>query len=182
MAYDYRTDPILGPVLAYWTAKRGRRSMPRRRDIDPAEIPRLLPNLQIVDVLDDHFRYRLVGTALVEAFGRDYTGKDPRELFPGPRGIFVCDLYRSVCETRQPVFTRNGYVTTKDVDLVANRLYLPLSKDDHRVNMVMGAFSFEFGARAGIGGWGTADLDVTTFETELVRVDAPAVSPPVPNP
>ncbi len=51
--------------------------MPRRRDIDPTEIPRLLPNLQITELIDGgaRIRYRLTGTAIVNAYGADLTGK-----------------------------------------------------------------------------------------------------------
>ena len=177
MTYDYRADPILGRALAYWASKRGHRSMPRRRDIDPAEIARLLPNLQLIDVQGDRFRYRLVGTALVEAFGHDYTGKYPDDLFRGTRVDFVCALYRAVRDGRQPMFNRSRYHTTKDVDLIANRLYMPLSEDGLQVSMLLGAFTFEFGAGSFIGAWGSADLDATMSETSLVSLDAPAVSP-----
>lgn len=179
MAYDYRADPILGRVLDYWARQRGARSMPQRRNIEPSDIPRLLPNLQLIDVLGDQFRYRLIGTALVEAFGRDYTGAYAHELFPGPRGGFVCALYRSVCDARRPIFTRNRYHTTKDVDLIANRLYLPLSEDDDRVGMILGAFSFEFGVGADplLGAWGSAALDASLSETELVDLMPPAEPP-----
>ena len=57
----------------YWLAKRGDRAMPARKDINPAEIPVLLPYLVIVDKAEDRFRYRLVGTAVVEQFGHDFT-------------------------------------------------------------------------------------------------------------
>jgi hypothetical protein len=176
MTYDYRADPVLGPALGYWVRKRGDRSMPRRRDIDPAEITRLLPNLQLIDVDGDRYRYRLVGTALVEAFGRDYTGKYPHELFTGLRCDFVCALYRSVRDARRPMFNRSRYHTTKDVDMVANRLYLPLSEDDRQVSMLLGAFSFEFGADPVLGAWGSADLDATMSETSPVSLDVPSAS------
>src|ERR1051325_6866611 len=71
MRYNYQSDPVLGPVLRYWFDKRGARLMPSRRDIDPVEIePRLLPNLQITELVDGgaRFRYRLAGTAIVEAY------------------------------------------------------------------------------------------------------------------
>jgi hypothetical protein len=176
MTYDYRADPVLGPALAYWARKRGSRSMPRRRDIDPTEIAALLPNLQLIDVQGDRFRYRLVGTALVEAFGRDYTGKYPHDLFPGKRGDFVSALYRSVRDAKRPMFNRSRYVTTKDLDMTANRLYLPLSEDDRDVSMLMGAFSFEFGADPFIGAWGSADLDATMSETSPVNLDVPTAA------
>ncbi len=179
MAYDYRADPLLGRALDYWAGKRGARSMPQRRDIEPGEIPRLLPNLQLIDVQGDQFRYRLIGTALVEAFGRDYTGTYAHELFPGPRGDFVRALYRSVRDSGRPLFSRNRYLTTRDVDLIANRLYMPLSEDDHSVGMLLGAFSFEFdvGADPVLCAWGSAALDASLSETEFVNLDPPPAPP-----
>lgn len=183
MTYDYRADPILGQALAYWVRKRGSRSMPRRGDIDPTEIPRLLPNLQLIDVLGDRFRYRLIGTALVETFGRDYTGTYPDELFTGARRDFICTLYRSVRDAGRPMFMRNRYHTAKGIDLVANRLYLPLSEDDRRVNMIVGVATFEFGIGADpvLGAWGSAALDASLAETELVELEPPAASPQPPR-
>ena len=58
-------------LYAYWDAKRGARSMPARADLEPAEIPVLLPYLMIVGKDGDQFRYRLVGTAVVKAVGYD---------------------------------------------------------------------------------------------------------------
>ena len=78
MIDNYRDDPILGPALAYWIDKRGSRLLPSRRDIDPVEIPpKILPHLQIIDVVDGgaRFRYRLIGTATVDAYGEDFTGR-----------------------------------------------------------------------------------------------------------
>lgn len=50
-------------MLAYWEGKRHGRAVPRRSDIEPAELVGLLPNIILVDVVDDHrrFVYRLVG-------------------------------------------------------------------------------------------------------------------------
>jgi hypothetical protein len=48
--------------------------MPARRDLDPGDIPALLPYLMIVDKVDDGFRYRLVGTATAREIGHDPTG------------------------------------------------------------------------------------------------------------
>jgi len=78
MIYNYCDDPVLAPVLAYWLQKRGARPMPRKGDIDPVELPpKLLPNIQIIEAIDGaaRFPYRLVGTASVDAFGSDYTGR-----------------------------------------------------------------------------------------------------------
>jgi hypothetical protein len=74
--------------------------MPCKRDVDPTEMPReLLPSLQIIDVIDggERFRYRLVGTALVAAYGEEFTGKCSDELLCGERLRFINELYRAVC-------------------------------------------------------------------------------------
>src|SRR5260370_37561181 len=61
-------------LYRYWLAKRADRSMPVRRDINPGDIPALLPYLMIVDKVDDRFRYRLVGIATAREIGHDPTG------------------------------------------------------------------------------------------------------------
>lgn len=61
----------------YWRAKAGApASVPQRRDIDPTELPDLLPSLLLVDVEHNplRFRYRLVGTRIVDFSYRDFTG------------------------------------------------------------------------------------------------------------
>ena len=147
--------------------------MPCRRDIDPTDLPTLLPNLQLIDVaLGDRFRYRLIGTALVEAFGRDYTGQYADELFVGVRAESIATVYRAVRDGQTSMFLRSRYLTTKDIDLVANRLYLPLSGNGRDVNMILGALTFEFGAAESVAGaWGSARLDTGGSRAEVVDVD-----------
>lgn len=65
------TNGRLRELLEYWRSKRGSRLMPARADIDPIEIPTLLPIIGLVDVLDGgaRFRFRLLGTEVVDAAG-----------------------------------------------------------------------------------------------------------------
>ena len=173
MGYDYRADPVLAGALAYWRQKRNGRAMPSRRDIDPSEIPRLLPHLQLIDIVRDRFRYRLIGTALVDAYGKNYTGQFVDELFDQARSQFISKIYSTVVETRRPGFLRSRYVTTKGIKLVANRLYLPLSENDRELNMILGAATFEFDTLASLAGaWGSARLATSGSELEMVDVDS----------
>ncbi len=58
-----------------WSAFSAGRIGPTRRELDPARFTPLLPRIAILDVCDGgRFRYRLAGTALRSAFGRDPTG------------------------------------------------------------------------------------------------------------
>jgi hypothetical protein len=176
MAYDYRGDPILGPVLAYWTQKRGGRAMPRKRDIDPTEIPpRLLPNLQILDVIGGggRFRYRLVGSASVEAYGKDYTGSYPDELFRDDRLRFLLSIYKTVCTSKMPVFSRNKYHTPKKIDVFASRIYMPLSDDGVEVHHILGILRFESGTGVDRGSCG----DGATLEMSGQYIEPIALAP-----
>lgn len=176
MIYNYRDDPILGPTLAYWTQKRGSRSMPRKRDIDPVELPpKLLPNIQIIEVIDGgaRFRYRLVGTASVDAFGSDYTGRYPDEMFSDDRLNFIQSLYRTVYTTKTPLFSLNRYHTTKNIDLFAYRIYMPLSEDGIEVSNILGILRYQSGVVANAGWREGARLDPLGQHTESIEIDRP---------
>ena len=51
-------------IYHYWDDKRNGRLMPRRADLDPVDIPKLLPDIGLVDVVPDErqYVYRLIGT------------------------------------------------------------------------------------------------------------------------
>ena len=60
-------EPQVRQFLDYWESRRrGRSRMPGRPNLDPADIPGLLPGVFLVDVLLSgsglRFRYRLLGT------------------------------------------------------------------------------------------------------------------------
>src|SRR5271165_4002420 len=61
-------------LYAYWQAKRGARLMPARSDIDPADIPALLPYVMLIEKAGNQFLYRLVGSGVVREVGHDATG------------------------------------------------------------------------------------------------------------
>lgn len=162
---DYRGHPTLEPALLYWLQKRAERTMPRKGDIDPAEIaPRLLPHLQIIDVIDggQRFHYRLIGTALVDAYGKDYTGLYVDEMVSGDRLDFILRAYRMVCELKAPVFCHNRYLTVRNTDLFATRVYMPLSEDGTTVQFILGALSFAFGDSVHTGVWGSGTIEPAT--------------------
>lgn len=142
----------------YWDRARdtpdgGQRTMPRRQDIDPIEIPDLLPYLVLTEVLPEApwLRYRLVGTRQVAIRGHDPTGlpvlghhighHDPRHA----DGIEVLLNYRLVIERRAPVFdpvpirgpkpnTTGSFAHAQTVE--QGTLLLPLSSDGSTVDLV----------------------------------------------
>ena len=156
MTKDFREFPVLREVFEYWDKARGERGMPRRADLDPPrKMPRLLKHIQLMDVVNggERFFCRVIGTAIVEALGRDGTGKHLDELFSGERLAFVEQSFREVCETRKPQFSRDVYETDRGIHLTANRLFLPLSEDGLNVDQVLGAITFEFAGGPLSGVW-----------------------------
>lgn len=66
----------------YWKTIRGDHCVPDRRDFSPVYVKRHLPNLAIIEVDIDTkaFEVRLFGTALMEIFGEDRTGRTQENL------------------------------------------------------------------------------------------------------
>lgn len=145
---DEIEDARLRELVAYWEGKRSGRTMPARRDIEPADFRELMGRILLLDVLRDplRFRFRLVGTLLVEAIGFDPTGRMTTEA--GPRDYLeeVEAHYRLAVARRAPVYhriifdwvsTELGMAETLQRDYV--RLLLPLAEDGETVDMILAA-------------------------------------------
>ncbi|MEQ9609602.1 MAG: PAS domain-containing protein [Kiloniellaceae bacterium] len=86
---DAPISPLGREFLAYWHGKcplpEAGGGFPARADIAPEEILKLLPYIFMLDVVDEggtqDFRFRLVGTAIVEIEG-EHTGRLLSEMFP----------------------------------------------------------------------------------------------------
>ena len=127
-------------IFAYWDGKRRGRPMPARRDLDPVlDIPRLLPNLMLVDVHRSPFRltYRLVGTGEVEYRGGDPTGKDVAEHFFGRSRTITLFNYASVIERRAYLYRSDPTPTPDGWHVNSEIIFLPLSADGETVDMIM---------------------------------------------
>lgn len=132
----------LSALFAYWNTIRGDREMPSRAGFDPAEIPRLLPNIILIDVERNplRFRIRLYGTAIVAIRGRDLTGRYIDE----PKVSNIADLTaqanREVVDTKQPHYMDAPYPHHSRKLGHFYRLGLPLSSDGTEVNMILVGF------------------------------------------
>jgi hypothetical protein len=138
---DDIVDPELRTLYAYWIAKRGYRRMPRRADIDPIDIPNLLPSVFLVDVGGPplRFRYRLIGTAICGRWGGDATGKYLDKVDVDGDLDTMLRQYTAVVETGTPRFDVAEFMTESGRYLHYRRLLLPLSEDDLTPNMLLGA-------------------------------------------
>lgn len=149
--------------------------MPRRRDIEPSEIKGLLPYLQITELIDNgaRVRYRLVGTAIVRAFGSELTGKYFDEILSGERLQYAYDTYRTMCSEKRPVLACNVYFSKRETKLLCNRILMPLSEDGAVINQCLVAMTFHFPStfERSTDKWfvNTGTLDIAKSSFEVVR-------------
>ena len=135
---DFRSDK-LRQLHRYWDEKRAGRAMPQRPDIDPTEIPTLLQHIALIGVETEPRRlyYRLMGTHITEALGRDYTGKYFDEVF---RGLMLDDItrvYDAVIASCAPIRYSGKALYSKNKYRDYESVHLPLSQDGETVSVIM---------------------------------------------
>ena len=132
-------DDALRQTLDYWQRLKGDRSMPARRDVNPADIPRLLPKLMLADVqgCPSDIRFRLVGTEVVGRFGCELTGRRLKEMDCGEGTDQIADSYRQTVKQSEPQYTQCDFWIDPQRHIRMQQLLLPLSDDGERVNMIL---------------------------------------------
>lgn len=116
--------------------------LPGRRHFDPLDIPMLLPNVWLIDVLRDdemRFRYRLMGTRIAATLNVEATGRYLDEVHPDFAASPVRTALLDVVETRRPSFRAGRPLAwPRDTLQSLERLYLPLADDGAVVDMILG--------------------------------------------
>jgi hypothetical protein len=134
------TDARLGQARDYWRGKAAGRALPRRADIDPIEIPKLLPDVMLVDVLPQgRYRYRLIGTQNTQAQGMNATGRYLDEVLPGPEyKDHVIALYDECVGSRGALYSECLFMSPQQraPERHTKVLLMPLAEDGETVNMV----------------------------------------------
>ena len=137
--FQFRTR-IVQDGYAYWASKCDDGRMPTRRDINPVEIPSLMPHVAIVDVRHEpemDFFYRLQGTYIVEHLYSDHTGKWFSEIPHQKPPSQIWSNCAKVVETRAPLLAKTPYVGPHSSFRDLEDLILPLSSDGERVDSLL---------------------------------------------
>jgi len=144
ISLDAPRDERLKALHDYWNRLRGDRMMPARTDVDPTEIPHLLPLIVMYTVQEDgSYTVRLVGEEVVQFTGRNATGGQAGATLPPEAAARLTKILDTVREERSPRFRagKARWVPAKNHrDFEA--CFLPLSADGERVNMVLSGVSF----------------------------------------
>ncbi|MDX1488723.1 MAG: PAS domain-containing protein [Acidiferrobacterales bacterium] len=140
-------DPLVWAFVHYWQRIRPSGRLPGRAHLDPIEIPKLLPNIRLLDVLDDgpfRYRVRLIGTECVHHLGYDPTGSWYENITSAFRGSIVERDLKQVCTTRRPVYRRGRTLVPYVTEATQiERVHLPFAKDGHNVDLIASLTLFD---------------------------------------
>jgi len=131
--------PDVRAMYEYWRSKRAGDALPAPQAIDPIDIPKLLPEITLVNVARDPltFTYRLVGTRECAVRGFDPTGWDIRNGFIGDSADAVFARYKEVSETGQVGFFSEKNKTEGNRWMPFETIYLPLAEDGRTVTRIL---------------------------------------------
>jgi len=135
----------INDFAALWRSKQTGDLLPGRADFDWAELQPWFGNIIMMDVLDGgiDFRYRLVGSLLVRAVGRDLTGRRISESdYDGAREN-VLRSFQAPIQTGAPVFRRGEVVWRPDRSWKKyESVHCPLASDGRAVDMTIGVQAY----------------------------------------
>ena len=145
-------DRRLQALYRYWSECCDESGPPPREAIDPVDMPReTLPYVVLTERVDGpqatRLRYRIVGSAIAEAAGRDPTWEYLDETLPRAHGYceHVHALYGLLVHHVRPLYSESSYFTNEQVGAnrrCTRRLMTPLV-DGARVTHVLTAQVFD---------------------------------------
>lgn len=146
-------ETLPGPLaqfLAYWHGLRQRAGRPpRRREIDPLEIPRgLLPGIGIFDWLPQaegvvRVRYRLLGDDHIRAIQRNLTGYHFDEVHPPETVAALVAEYAAILAAGEPAYAHRSTPLPNHEFAVFQRIIAPLLDDGDQPRHLIGYWLWE---------------------------------------
>jgi len=128
-------------IYDYWRRiAPGRGLLPGRRHLHPTDIPKLLPNVWLVDVTGDpqRFRVRLVGSALQQAGFPLKLGDFVEGPVPPARRPAALSDFRFVTTSRQPLWFRGMPPVPHEKEVYEiERIFLPLAANGATVDVLL---------------------------------------------
>jgi len=130
----------------YWRARRStEHAVPLRAAFDPTELRELLPNIVVIEIEQAplRFRYRLVGTRVVEFNKLDFTG-----LYLGTIGWDeeqqIVDACAEVVASKQPLCGCYSWTLKNGTIGKCEFGTFPFSQDGQTVTQIFGIEDYDF--------------------------------------
>lgn len=141
---DIITSDRIRRLVAYWTSRSIDGALPRRTDIEPADIRDLLPNVVMTDIEQPfRIRYRLVGTKVVDFNRLDFTGRYLDDLRWDTEGRYT-RAYKLITEIKVPIYGTDAWPLAGEMAGRSEIAILPLSSDGMIVDRCLSMEDFLF--------------------------------------
>jgi len=142
-------DRKLRHLYDYWCSRCRGGAIPSRRDIDPLDIPDLLPNLFLLDVIGDaeDFVFRLAGSLVEDAFSMPLRGRSIIEIQRAAGTPIPVAQHIEVARGGGPRYREGSVLVAGRDHWRTHRLLLPLSSDGRIVDVLIGGAIFLLGNR-----------------------------------
>lgn len=139
LSIDGLRDLRLQALHDYWRSLATPPLLPARSRFRPADVARLLPVIALIDVEHGRrFRFRLVGTHVVNGLGGDLTGIALNDLEPSHLKDSLSALVRQACARREPAVLGSMQCAFRQ-NLIAVReaVALPMAEDGRTVDKLL---------------------------------------------
>jgi hypothetical protein len=142
-------DPEIREIVDYWDSLRIEGRPPDRRQIDPADIVRMLPAIALLDVQREpyRFKFRLLGERMNEYHGQNYNGRWLDEILPNYAESPTASDLVIVVEKAELRYRRGGPLITYEKTFIdMERVFLPFTDGGERVDIVLAHTVFHVNA------------------------------------
>jgi len=132
--------PVCRSLLDYWISLSVDGALPRKADLQPRDIDKLLPNLFILGKeAGGILRIRLLGTGLSEGRGEDLTGAEALDLYPRSQRSMYADLFTAVLNLPCGCLLgrRNDSEQYRSIRFLS--IILPMAGDNGETEFLVGA-------------------------------------------
>lgn len=127
----------LRAILRYWVEKAAGSTMPFRRQIDPIEIPSVLPIALLADVTALGARMRLLGSETTSAYGSETRDCLVAHIQLGEFTVDWQDAFSRVIQSARPAYAEGTYRRGTELCRIETVL-TPLSADGAQVSHIFG--------------------------------------------
>jgi hypothetical protein len=134
--------PITQEIFTYWNTLREARPAPLRSQINPIAIPKVLPDIFLLDSdSGGNHIFRLAGTRLCALFGRELRGCDFADLWHSYGEHNIHDLLNSVVDEQAAVVAGADGMSTQDHLCRLELILLPLKSTEVTKTRIIGCLS-----------------------------------------
>lgn len=127
-------------LFDYWNAMRAGRLAPKRSEIEPGDIKRLLPYVFILERQDDwSYAFRLAGTGLCSAYGMEFRGHNILSMWQDDCLDNIKRALEDVTGAANIAIVEYTAATSQQREAAFEMILLPLAAENGAITRILGA-------------------------------------------